>query len=246
MRGLTILVIIVVVILALFFIAKSRAPDMLGNNLSNKIGVSISIDSMGFGPSSVEVDNIAIGNPRGYSLPKAFSAEEIDLHAPISAYFRKDVIIELIEVKNIYLGLEFDSAQGASGNWTRIMHNYAQNAGLNEEGKEEKRVLIKKVIFTNIETDLAFRSEGGKIRKLPKIGRIELTNIGSEGGFPTDQVMSSVLGQMLIEVFKQQRLDNMIQGILTDPARTVESLLEPFKDLFNRAPQIEMEEPKSA
>lgn len=246
MKGLAVLVIIIVAVVVVFFVARARIPDMLANNLSKKLEVSVSIDSMNFKPSKVEVDKLEIGNPRGYSLPKAFSAQDIDLHAPITTYFRDEIVVDLIEVKDIYLGLEFNSPQGAEGNWSEMMRNFARNADLNEEGEKEKKVFIKRIVFTNIDTDLAFRSQGGQVKKLPRIARIELTNISSEGGIPTDQLMSTVLAQMLKEVFVQQNLNNMIQGILTDPAGAVDTLLKPFKGFFNAAPKSEVEEKRSA
>ena len=48
---------------------------------------------------------------------------------------------------------------------------------------------------------------------------------------------------MLKQVFTQQNLNNMIQGVLTDPAGTVDTLLKPFKDLFNANPQYDELEP---
>ena len=48
MRTIIIILIIIAAIVALFFFGKSRIPDMLANNLSKKLGVAVSIDSMNF------------------------------------------------------------------------------------------------------------------------------------------------------------------------------------------------------
>ncbi len=236
MRALTIFILIVVALVVLFFLGMSRAPDMLANKLSKSLGVSVSIDSMSLRPSKIEVDKIEIGNARGYSLPKAFSAEEIKVHAPLTRYVSDDIVIDEIDVNHIYLGLEFDSPAGAEGNWTKIMNHYKKEA----EGEEssDKKILIKKLILTNIQTELLFRSEGGKIKKLPTIKRIELTNINTEGSFPTKQLMGTILGQMLKEVFIQQNLDNMIKGLL-NPGKAVDKILKPFEGIFNTLPKGE-------
>lgn len=227
MRGSTIFILILVAIIALFFVAKTRIPDMLANNLSKKLGVTVSIDSMGFMPSKVEARQLEIGNPRGYSLPKAFSAKEILVHAPITRYFKDDVVIEEINVNDVYLGLEFDSTSGTDGNWTQIMGNYHKNSKLEQEGPGIRKVLIKRLIFTNIQTDLLFRGEG-KAKKLPTISHMEFTNVSSEGGIPSDQLIDNILAQMLKEVFLQYNLGNMLQGILQAPGSAVETILKPF------------------
>jgi len=246
MRVLSIFIIIIVAIIVLFFLGWSRVPDMLANNLSKKLGVAVSIDAIGLRPSKIDVDKLEIGNPRGYTLPKAFSAQEIDLYASLTNYFREEVVVEEIDVRDIYLGLEFDSSSGTSGNWTQILSNYQKSAKLEETGKGVRKVLIKKLILTNIQTDLLFRKEGGKIKRLPTIKRIELTNISTEGGFPTDQLMSSILGQMLKEVFIQQNLNSMLQGILQTPGNAIDTFLKPFKGIFNAVPKEEGEHKLSA
>ncbi|NGX37720.1 MAG: hypothetical protein K1000chlam2_00882 [Chlamydiae bacterium] len=240
MRGFTIFIIIIVALIVLFFLGWSRIPDMLANNLSKKLGVTVSIDSMDLRPSRIDINQIEIGNIKGYSLPKSFSAKQIEIHAPLTTYLTDHIVIEEVDVEDIYLGLEFDSPTSTDGNWTKIMKNYEQSADLNKEGG--KTVLIKKLVFTNIRTELLFKGDGGSIRKLPVIKRIELTNISSEGGFPTDQLMSSILGQMLKEVFTQQNLNNMIKGILFDsPGKAVDKALKPFEGIFNAVPIEENE-----
>ncbi len=235
MRLSAIIILILIAFVVLFFLGLSRVPDMLANNLSKKLGVSVSIDSMSFRPSKIEVKKIEIGNPRGYSLPKAFSAEEIEIKAPITNYFKEEIVIDQVDVDNIYLGLEFDTTTEAKGNWSRILQHFQKEAHLDE--MKGKKILIKKMVFTNIHTELLFRSEGGKVQKLPMIKRIELTNISTQGGFPTDQLMGSVLGQMLKEVFIQQNLNNALRGLLFDsPGKAVDNFLSPFKGLFNAVP----------
>ncbi|NGX48412.1 MAG: hypothetical protein K1000chlam3_01805, partial [Chlamydiae bacterium] len=99
--------------------------------------------------------------------------------------------------------------------------------------KDEHKVLIKKLVFLNIRTDLLFRQNGKGVRRLPTIARIELTNISTEGGLPMDQLASSILGQMLKQVFIQQNVNNMLKGILKTPSNAIDTFLKPFKGIFN-------------
>lgn len=240
MRGFVVFIIVIVAIVALFFIARSRAPDMLAENLSRKLGVAVSIDSMDVGPSKLGLEQIEVGNAKGYSLPKAFSAEEIEIHAPLLGYFKDQITIEEVEVEDIYLGIEFDSKSSAQGNWTKIFSSFQREAGLDRKGG--KKILIKKLVFKNIQTEVLFHDGEGGVQKLPRIAKIELTNISTEGGVPTDQLTGSVLGQMLKQVFIEQNMDNMLKGLFLDtPGKAVDSLVEPFKGLLNAIPKEDEE-----
>lgn len=244
MRTSIIVLIVIAAILILFFLGWSRVPDMLANNLSKKLGVSVSIDAMHLRPSTIEVDKLSIGNPRGYSLPKAFSAEEIDLKAPVTRYLSSDIIVDEVDVNDIYLGIEFDSTSGTTGNWSTIFAHYQKSADLDE--KNGKKVTIKRLVCNNIRSELLFKDQGD-VKKLPTIKQIVLTNISTEGGFPTDQLMSSILGQLIKEVFVQQKLNNMIKGLLLDsPGNAVDKFLKPFKGIFNTVPTEKQHEEISA
>ncbi len=260
LAGLIVLIILAAVIVGVIF--WSRVPDILANNLSKKLKVSVDIDSVGLGWGKIDVKKVQIGNPAGSILAKAFSCNEIDVLAPFTNYLKQNIVIDEIDVKDIYLGLEFDSASGTSGNWTTIMGNLQSSSGATPPSKKEKRknreeqfapvppsssssnrtLLIHRLILTNIDVDVVYRKEGGKVKKLPRIPRMEFTEISSEGGLPLDQLMNSVLGQMLKEVFIKQNLKNMMQDLLNNPNNPVQQYLSPFKGLFNVAPQIFGEE----
>ncbi|MES2122485.1 MAG: hypothetical protein V4492_06880, partial [Chlamydiota bacterium] len=102
-----------------------------------------------------------------------------------------------------------------------------------------RSVLIHKLILTNINVDVVYRKDGGKIKRLPPIDRIELTEVSSEGGLPMDQIMNSVLGQMLKSVFEKENLKNMMQDLLQNQG-DIQKYISPFKGLLNTAPSAVM------
>jgi len=237
--------IVVLVALVIGFLFWSRLPDMLANRLSAKLQVPVEIDSIGLKLAGVDVKNIQIGNPPGSILAKAFTCQEIDVDTPWTRYLHDNVVVDTIELNQVYLGLEFDSAKGASGNWTTIMSNL--NSGT-EKPKPKKKadsnstpsgrtLLIHKLILTDIDVDVVYRKEGGKVQKLPRIPRIELTEISSEGGFPIDQLMNSILGEMLKQVFIKENLKNMLQNLLENQ-NPLKEYINPFKGLFNVGPTL--------
>ncbi|HSX03685.1 MAG TPA: hypothetical protein VLG76_03045 [Rhabdochlamydiaceae bacterium] len=233
MRAFTVFIVIIILALVFFFIFWSKVPEMISNNLSKKLQVQVSIGDMRLTPTSVKIDKFQIGNPSGYtSLPKAFSSDTMIITAPLTEYFKKDIVIEEVELDGIYLGLEFDSINGTDGNWTVIMSRFENTTEKEKNEKAgQKTVLIKKLVFTNISTYLVFTKDGG-IKKLPKIDRMEFYNVSSYGGFPIDQLLNSVLGKMLRSVFEKEHLKNMLKEILKDPKGTIDNTLKFFKGLF--------------
>jgi hypothetical protein len=246
------IVIILVAIVIVGSIFWTRIPDILSNRLSEKLKVAVSIDSIGLGWGKIDVEKMQIGNPPGSILAHAFTCKEIEVAAPFNRYLNQHIVIDEIDLNDVYLGLEFDSASGTSGNWTTIMNNLKSSSGNTPEGRKHRRkkktetpppsqnertLLIHRLVLNRINVDVVYRKEGGRIKKLPMIPRIELTEISSEGGFPLDQLMNSVLGEMLKQVFLKQNLKNMLQNLIENPTSPVERYLSPFKDLFNTTPE---------
>ena len=230
------------------FIGWSRAPDMLATHLSKELGVAVEIEDIEVGFSHFTINNFEIANIAEGILDKAFSVETLDIEAPLSNYFNPKVVIEKVQLDNVYLGLEFDSATSTQGNWTRIMSNLDKGASEDVPPSRRKRkseksaqhssaetpgrsVFIKELIINTISVDLLYVQGGGRIKKLPMIKQIVLKNISSEEGFPIDQLMNSVLGQMLKEVFIRQNLQNMLDTLL-DQQSQLNDYIRPFRDLI--------------
>jgi uncharacterized protein involved in outer membrane biogenesis len=228
---------IVICILAgviLFFLAKSRLPDMIASKLSKTLQVAVEIGDMNFTLSTIKIDNLEISNPRGFKLEHAFTVQEILVHAPLMGYLKKDIVIDEIDLNNVYIGLEFESPQGTSGNWTTIMANAENAQTQSSKSASDKTVLIKRLVLNNINADLLYQSDG-KVRHLPTIDQIVLVNISSQGGDIMDQLMNSALGQMLKEIFIRENLkevlDKIFQQIPGD--NPVQNALQPLKGIFN-------------
>jgi hypothetical protein len=230
--GLAVLLLVAVLVIA--YVAWGRVPGSLSVLLTEKLKVPVSIEEISLSFRTVQADAIVIGNPRGSILPKAFSAQTTRLHAPLTEYLQDTIVIDTLTIDTIYLGLEFDSPTSTKGNWTVIMGNLQSSTRSSPKEEKPKSVLIKQVILTNISTEVVYKQDGGNVQKLPLIDRMELTNVSSQGGVPLDQLMNSVLGQMLQSVFVRENLKNMMNDILEQnmPSQ-FEDVLEPLKGLFN-------------
>lgn len=216
------------------FIAWARAPDMLASTISKKLKVSVAIDDMHLSLGAIEIDKLEIGNPTGSTLPKAFTSETIRIDAPLIRYLDEAIVIDLITIEDIYLGLEFDSAKSAKGNWTTIMSNGLSTTQKNEKTKRPRKVLIKKLVLKNLSPELVYNQGDRRVRRLSTIPYMEFTNITSDQGIPSDEIMDSVLGQMLQSVFFKENLKNMLQDLILAPTDTIDTFLSPFKGLFGK------------
>lgn len=221
----------------LLFLAWSRVPDIVANNLSKKLKVLVEIGDIDLSLKSIEVDKFEISNPSGYYLPRAFASDRIYIDAPITRYLHDSIEIDEIDLSNVYLGLEFDSPSGTKGNWTTLMQNVKNAKEASNQKTSKQTVLIRRLILTNVRTDLIYRNQGDKVRHLPVIKRIELKNISSEGGNVMDQIMNSALGEMLKEVFIEQNLKDFMDKILQPGGdNPVQDAIKQFRGFFNAAP----------
>lgn len=225
-------------LIILMFVAKTQLPDMVANNLSGKLKTPVQIGSIDLSFKEIDVQKLEIENPQGYKLPIAFAADTIAVRAPLTNYIKTDVVIEEIEINNVYLGFEFESATSTDGNWTDIIKRAQEKAeGMPTlEGGKKKTVLIRRLILNHIQTDLLYRQQGGRVKHLPVINQIVLTDISSEGGSALDQIMNSALGSMLKQVFIQQNLKDVFNKFF-DPNKTLKEALRPLKGLFNALPK---------
>lgn len=235
LMGLVILAIVAAIISGV--ILWARLPDILSNTLSKKMQVPVSVASLSASWGQIAVHGIQVNNPPKSILAHALTCKQISVDTPFARYFQDAIVIDEIHLKDIYLGLEFNSATTTDGNWTIIMDRIKEREKRSPSPKAGTRsLLIKKLILTNTDVDVVYRKEGGKIQRLPSIPYMEITNISSEGGLPMDQIMNSVLGEMLKEVFIKQNLKDMLKTLI-EQNDTLNQFLSPFQKFLNAQPQ---------
>lgn len=207
------------------FSISAMMPEFIAKKLSEKLKVHVSLGDLHIRPKLLDLFLFEVSSLPNSYLPKAFSADRISIHAPIFGYFHEQISIEEINIENIYLGLEFDSPKGTTGNWSVLMNNLDTKT---QTRSSTKSATIKTLRLTNIQVDVVYRSNGRSIQKLPVIPELILHDIDTEKGIPAQEIMQSVLGKMLESVFLQENLKNM----LLDPESTLEKVLQPFQKLF--------------
>lgn len=215
-------------------IGYSRLPDIASKYLSKHLKVAVTIEDIHLSSDEIEIDNIEISNIPGSILSKALSVQKTIFKAPLKTYIKNKILIDKILLDDIYLGLEFESSKSTEGNWSTLMTNLQSNQKSSSEKTKETEVIIKELVLTNIRVEIVYKQEGSAVKKLAPIDRIVLKNISSKEGIPSDQITKIVLNQMLKSVFSKENLKNMLEGVLEEPKTNLETILQPFKNLFSK------------
>jgi uncharacterized protein involved in outer membrane biogenesis len=218
------------------FLLWSRVPDMIASRLSHRLQTGVEIGDMKLSFSNLTVDRFEIHNPRGYTLPKAFSTAKIVINVPPSHLFRDEISIDEITLSDVDIGLEFDSPKSTRGNWSTLLSNAEQAQEESSKSASNKSVFIKRLLLTNIHAKLYYQSDG-KLRKLKTIPQIELRNISSKGGNIGDQLMNPALGQAVKQIFVEENLKDVLDQLLQSPASPLKDYLAPLKNFFNTVPK---------
>jgi hypothetical protein len=209
----------------------NQVPRKLAQTLSNALQTSVLIGDATIAPSRIGLQKIIINSPRKSQLSKAFSCENLNVNAPILEYIKDDIVIDLIELDDVYLGLEFDSPQSATGNWTRLMDNLSKSTDKEDPSRSSKNILIKKLRITNIKCQVVYLNKNDRPINLKPIAVLEFDNISSSSGFPVEQLSNSVLGKMLKQVFIQENLTDMLNKWV-NPKESVPNILRKSLKLF--------------
>lgn len=214
------------------FFLSSKLPEYLSGKLSQALKVAVSIKDIHISYNNITLDEVEIENvPKGI-LSKAFSAKKIFSNCPLGNYTKQKIEIDQIGLNDVYLGLEFDSPSNTKSNWSKIMKSLSSSED-KTSSTNKKVVFIKTLTLTNIQVDLVYRNKPDEIKKLRPIDKIELHNINSEEGIPMNQLMNTVLGQMLKSVFIQENLKEAVKDLL-QPQDSIDSLLSPLEGFFGK------------
>ena len=211
---------LIICLFVLVFVGKNYLPGWISTTLSQKMGVRVWINRISATPRTTQIHFLTISNPSGFILDTALKARLIEAKAPIYAFLNQHVVIDLVTVSDLYLGLEFVSETNTTGNWTVIVNNL-QNSLSQSNVDTGKTFLIKLLSVNNINIDLVFRKNDGKIRHLKPISHMEFRNISSDGPFPMEQLTKIVMSEVLKKIFLENNLKNMLQDAFQNPAQGV-------------------------
>lgn len=226
---LTIAALIVLVMAMGFF--WNMVPGIISSKLSKSMGVPVQILSLSRPPQDIKVKGVTIQNPAGSILKKALTIQSMNTDMSYFDLLDKKIVIDNVDLNNVYLGLEFNSQFSSHGNWTTIMSNLDHsNKSSPNTSKSSKAVLIKTLTIRNLKIDLIYKSDPKKVIHLKPIQHLVIRNVGSDNGNLAEQLTQIILHEMLKNVFSEENLTNMLERIINTPASSWKDI---FKELVN-------------
>ena len=183
--------------------------SFLSSYLSEKMRVPVSMSQVSIFPRHTSIRDFAIRNPKGFKSRTAFEVEKVDLDYNWRNLFGNPVILDQIILDQIFLRVEFSNGLGTQNNWTAI----ARGMPKPERGKE---VIIRKLILLGVNVEITGLGLTGKAMRRT-VDRIELDDIDSRNGFPTEELIKQIFGGMGIQQFikdafnPQQMMQKAIQ-----------------------------------
>ena len=196
------LILIFLVLIAVFWFV--RIP-FISNYLTKKTRVPVSIEWIGIWPRETTLRGFKIKNPEGYKMKVAFKAESTEINYQLKNLISNPTKFDQIFLKDVFLGVEFLDPYQPTNNWTQIGKNM-------KASKSQKRVIIDKLVLTNLKIEILGLELSGK--PLTKtVDRLEFENIDSAKGFPTEELVQKVfggagIGEYIEDVFNPENLLN--------------------------------------
>lgn len=206
-------------VIALWFL---KVPIMSAY-LSNRLGIPVSMLGIKIRPSYTTITRFRIANPRSAKTKTAFASKKIRADYSVQELFGTPTTVDQISLNNVFLSIEFYNPLGTVNNWTEIAKNMPKKEGK----KKGKGYLIRKLVINDLLVEIHGMGLGGLLGKVEtkRIPRLEFTNISSEEGFPTEQLIRAIFGRT--------GLDQYIKDLFS-PGRIIPDAAKPLFRLFGK------------
>jgi len=203
-----ILLSILIIVGGLGYLAYKNAAPLLAKIISNKTQTPVTIHAIDFYKESFTITEIQIGNPHKAQLPTALKVQTVNVEAPYKNYIEDPILIDKIELNNVYVNIQIYNKDQTEGNWQTLMKNLSEDH--RSPLSVERITVIKKLILTNIQIDLILSD--GKYYRLSPMERLEFNNIRSDKGIPTQEISEIIIQQMMQQIFLQKGLKAIIDA----------------------------------
>jgi uncharacterized protein involved in outer membrane biogenesis len=178
---------------------------------SNATGTPVKVSSVRIqlreGKGSIS--NLSIGNPGGFSTPKALNLGNIAIAVDTGSITRDPVVIDKVMVSAPRISYEINKSGSANINEIKknveafIKKTTAAVEGKGPAGKgageEGKKILIRSLVVEGGEIAVQVAALSGEPLSA-SLPRMELKNVGGKGGSTPSEIAGQVLGPLLNQV----------------------------------------------
>ncbi|MBI5272910.1 MAG: hypothetical protein HY861_02890 [Chlamydiia bacterium] len=209
MRKFSLILLLALIALACIALtAWVKRESILAHFLSRQLHAPVTLHALDLSKQGAKLQHIVIGNPPYSKTPLSFSAKQASVQTTFDQITANPLIIDSIEIDDIFVGIEIYDAKKQGTNWDRMLYE-------KKERYSSKEYLIRTLILRNLSVEVT--QANGSIKRYPTIRQIELRNISNETGFPVGEIQKAIFQLMLQDLFKQLHLENLLKGLLPSP-----------------------------
>lgn len=198
-------IILAVLVLAVFIILWTQLDQLVASAIrkygsqTTQTAVSVSSVHIDLTSGKGSIDRLTVGNPRGFSSPYAIRLEGISTKIRTRSVTTDTIVIDEIRIKAPSLYYEMKSS--GDSNLDLLKRNIKASGGrqkgstARKSGGKEKRVMIRRLVIEKGRIEL--RHPAFEKAQVGTVRRIELTNIGSNGGATPAEIAEQILTPIL-------------------------------------------------
>lgn len=200
---------IAVIVLSVGFFVWLTQAMILSSYISSKLRIPVSIDWVSISPGHTIMYDFKIRNPRGFKSRYALWAKTAIFDYEIKSFFKNPSLIEQVTLDSIRVVIDVvEPGVLSKNNWSALSDHMSKF--LRGHGVE-----IHQIVLTNLSVEII---EGNKYTTRT-VDRVEIHNIGSKKGFPTEAVVQ--------QIFTKSGLEMFIEGAF-DPNEVLEGAFVPI------------------
>ncbi|MCH9811128.1 hypothetical protein K0U07_00010 [bacterium] len=165
---------------------------ILGYILSSSFGTKTTVNSTAITFRSTHFWGLHVHNPPKAKTPYALTIRKIDIKAPLSTYFTKNIQIEEINLKNLLLIVEVLPGEGNKTNWDAILNHINSSTGEKEGSTRNatiKKLTINKLVVKVISAD-------GNVQTTT-IKNLTFRDLSTKKGNITSQIAKVIVMKMI-------------------------------------------------
>ena len=196
MRKICISIVISLLLLSLLvWIGWESKTTLAAHFISKHLHVPTTIQSLNIAKTRVDLSSLWIGNPRHSKTPTSFSAKTIEIEMNTSQVLKDPLIIDRIDISNIFVGLEY--YENGDTNWNKML-------GDSPEKSEGRGYLIRTLVLENLTVEVT--QANGQKKRYPTIQRMEFHNISNETGIPIKEIEKAIFKLMMKNIMDKYNL----------------------------------------
>ncbi len=172
---------------------------------ATKTEVSVSSVSIHLSAGAGSISGLTVANPPGFSTPDIFSLKDISTRIAVKSVTKTPIVIDDIRISGPEVFYEMNSS--GRSNLDMLKKNMAspeaatKGPGRKKAPGKEVRLFIRKLVFENGRVEVRIAGIGNKPVSVA-LPRLELNDIGKNGGATPAQVAQTVITALAEETAK--------------------------------------------